>query len=339
VSANTIESILNKIATFGLMSVKRIDGDWSSPQLIPWHEKIQSNALTAVQQFAHVKGKNATDIAMIIDAMDWLHSKVLDGFCIISSDSDFTSLAVRIRAAGLLVYGFGDLKTPKIFRNSCDQFVCIKELMLSAKENLAPITAKQQPKIEEKPVIHTESTNKIILDQELITLIASIIKSQKNKEGWCSLGLVKTHMINIKPNFKHNDYGYNKFSTFITSIDLFEIKEGNSNLVRMRPQPTNHNKLLLSNTSSAKTKDNVQEKSNRLKSVAELNALILTVLKEIKNQNGWYNVGQLSQGITKMKPDFKPKNYGYSKFSSLIKSTDLFVFNKCNDQIKLKYNK
>ncbi|WP_239324312.1 NYN domain-containing protein [Snodgrassella gandavensis] len=263
VCANTIESILNKIATFGRINIKRVYGDWGSSCLTTWRQKILPNALTPIQQLAYIKGKNVTDVAIIIDAMDLLHSKVFDGFCIVSSDSDFTSLATRIRAGGLLVYGFGDTKTPEIYRNICDQFICMDELNSSTNKNSVSITAEQSKKTEQKQVVQSKAKNNTGLKRQLITLIASIIEAQKNKEGWCNLGCVKQRIIVEKPDFNFKSYGYSKFSSLIASIYLFELKKGSSCLVRIRPELSN-SKLILSNMPCAKTKNKEKEKTNTL---------------------------------------------------------------------------
>jgi predicted nuclease of predicted toxin-antitoxin system len=254
VCANTIESILNKIETFGRIGIKRVYGDWGSSRLTTWRQKILPNALTPIQQIAYIKGKNVNDVAIIIDAMDLLHSKVFDGFCIVSSDSDFTSLATRIRADGLLVYGFGDIKTPKIYRNFCDQFIYMDELNSSTNKNSVSITAEESKKTEQKQSIHSKSENNIRLKKQIITLIASIIESQKNKEGWCNLGCVKQRIIVEKPDFNFKSYGHSKFSSLIASINLFELNKGNSCLVRIRPHSSN-SKLILSDMPCAKTKE------------------------------------------------------------------------------------
>ena len=128
-SINSIESVLEEIAKFGIASVKRVYGDWSSDTLKNWRDVLLPHAITPVQQFAYTKGKDATDMILIIDAMDLLYSGALDGFCIVSSDSDFTPLASRIRESGLMVYGFGRKKTPEAFKKACDKFIFVENLV------------------------------------------------------------------------------------------------------------------------------------------------------------------------------------------------------------------
>ena len=135
-SINSIEPVLEEIAKFGIASVKRVYGDWSSDTLKNWRDVLLPHAITPVQQFAYTKGKDATDMILIIDAMDLLYSGALDGFCIVSSDSDFMPLASRIRESGLMVYGFGRKKTPEAFRKACDKFIYIENLEIEEKEDL-----------------------------------------------------------------------------------------------------------------------------------------------------------------------------------------------------------
>ena len=163
-SVNSVESILEEIAKYGIASVKRVYGDWSSDTLKKWRDVLLPHAITPVQQFAYTKGKDATDMILIIDAIDLLYSGALDGFCIVSSDSDFTPLASRIRENGLSVYGFGKKSTPEDFKKACDKFISVENLIIEEKED---IKQSEEPKKEaNKENIKIPYTNMKILKEE-----------------------------------------------------------------------------------------------------------------------------------------------------------------------------
>ncbi len=203
---STIEGLLDEIAALGIASVKRIYGDWTDTQLKSWKSSLLEHGLQPIQQFAYTSGKNATDSAMIIDAMDLLYTKNFDGFCIVSSDSDFTRLASRIRESGVKVYGFGEQKTPKAFIGVCDKFIFTENLRRSSNPKESP-TAK----------IKTD-------EKALLALVRNAVEDTADEAGWSSLGSVGQKLINKSPEFDPRTYGYKKLVDLIIGLNIFEFK-------------------------------------------------------------------------------------------------------------------
>lgn len=204
-----IEGLLAEISKYGVASVKRIYGDWTKPNLRGWKEMLLSHGIQPIQQFAYTSGKNATDAAMIIDAMDLLYSDRFDAFCIVSSDSDFTRLASRIREAGLLVYGFGEKKTPQAFVSACDKFVFTEILRDQGEEGAAPVRHK--------------STKSLRSDTRLVNLLRTAVDSAADDSGWANLGRVGSNIVNQAPEFDPRNYGFKKLGELIDATKLFEM--------------------------------------------------------------------------------------------------------------------
>lgn len=221
-SVNSIQSVLEEIAKYGIASVKRVYGDWSSETLKNWRDILLPHAITPVQQFAYTKGKDATDMILIIDAMDLLYSGALDGFCIVSSDSDFTPLASRIRESGLTVYGFGKNKTPEAFRKACDKFIYIENLGIDDAKQEAIKTASDKESKAEQPSQD--------IDKHTLNLIYKAVKDNADDSGWVSLSAVGKYINTIKPDFDSRSYGYSKLSGLIRALDIFETKTANSQM-------------------------------------------------------------------------------------------------------------
>jgi len=207
--SSSISMLLTEVAKYGVASVKRAYGDWTTPNLKGWKEVLHEYAILPIQQFRYTTGKNATDSAMIIDAMDLLYTDKLDGFCLVSSDSDFTRLATRLREAGLIVYGFGEKKTPKPFIGACDKFI-FTELLQQTEESL-PL----QPK----------SSNELKCDTALINLLRKSIETSADDIGWAYLGCVGKNITKQMPEFDARQYGYTKLGELITATQLFDIDE------------------------------------------------------------------------------------------------------------------
>jgi uncharacterized LabA/DUF88 family protein len=217
-----VEGLMREIAQYGTSSVKRIYGDWTQPSLKGWKETLLQYSIQPIQQFSYTKGKNSTDSAMIIDAMDLLYSENLDGFCIVSSDSDFTRLASRIRESGLIVYGFGEKKTPDPFVSACDKFIYTEVLRV----------ADEEPQNIEKL-----SANELKQDAKLIKLIRDAIDASSDDDGWAELGPVGSNIAKRSPEFDSRNYGYRKLRDLIAAVKLFEILESRSkDGLRMRIQ-------------------------------------------------------------------------------------------------------
>ena len=205
-----VDGLLVEIANYGIASVKRIYGDWTGPGLKGWKEVLLEHSIQPMQQFAYTKGKNATDSAMIIDAMDLLYSGKFDGFCIVSSDSDFTKLASRIREAGLLVYGFGEQKTPTPFVSACDKFIFTEVL---------------RAKIDESEAIVKKSSNELKQDTKLVTLLRNAVEASSDESGWAQLGPVGSNIAKQAPEFDSRNYGYGKLGELVAATNLFEMEE------------------------------------------------------------------------------------------------------------------
>ena len=207
-----VKEMMEEIAKYGNPTIKRIYGDWTKPHLVKWKNVLLENAVTPIQQYGYTQGKNATDSAMIIDAMDILYSGKVDGFCLVSSDSDFTRLATRLREAGMNVIGIGEKKTPDPFIVACDRFIYIEILKNQTKEASKEKTTKKSDNQYDK------ITNKVI------KLIASTISDVADDDGWAFLGDVGSLLQKKQPNFDSRNFGYQKLTPMINSIDKFEIE-------------------------------------------------------------------------------------------------------------------
>lgn len=199
-----IEGLLDEIAQYGVANVKRIYGDWTLSQLRGWKAHLLEHAISPIQQFGYTTGKNATDSAMIIDAMDLLYSGKFDGFCIVSSDSDFTRLASRIRESGVSVYGFGERKTPKPFVTACDKFIYTENLRSGKR---------------------TREQIDVTKDKKLIGLLHDAVDDAADDSGWANPGMVGQLVANKMPDFDPRSYGFKKLSELIRATEAFEIKE------------------------------------------------------------------------------------------------------------------
>jgi uncharacterized LabA/DUF88 family protein len=239
-----IDELFEEISKFGDASVRRIYGDWTKTQLNRWKEVLPKHAIQPIQQYANTKGKNATDSALIIDAMDLLYTAPLDGFCIISSDSDFTRLAIRFRESGKLVYGFGEEKTPDSLIAACNKFIYIEILSQNkATETLKPESIAIESLLEnisgnaetqankenfpQKNELATpgikKSSNELAMNAKLVALIRSAIEALSDDDGFAHMGEVKKHIVKNFSAFDSRNYGYSKFSDLIKTIGLFEI--------------------------------------------------------------------------------------------------------------------
>ena len=207
-----IDALLAEIAKYGIASVRRIYGDWTTPNLRGWKDVLLEQAIQPIQQFRYTVGKNATDSALIIDAMDLLYTEKLDGFCIVSSDSDFTRLASRIREAGLIVYGFGEKKTPKAFVGACDKFVYTE--ILREDEPSGPRGRK--------------TTTDLNQDATLVSLLRHAVEYSASDDGWAYLGQMGKHIANQAPEFDPRNYGYKKLGDLVRATQLFDVDERRS---------------------------------------------------------------------------------------------------------------
>lgn len=241
--ASVIEGLLAEIARFGEATVKRIYGDFTSPASTQWKKILNRHAIKPVQQFAYTSGKNATDGAMIIDAMDLLYTRRFDGFCLVSSDSDFTGLALRIREEGLTVLGFGEEKTPDAFRNACHKFIFTEVLRrLPATETLEiaapPAVEKPTPQAANIAVMPGKSTPaKKALP---IQFVVQALDQAEADDGWANLGAFGSYLTKLQPDFDPRLYGFKKLSDLVKSkphvfcVEERPVAGSNSKVVYVR---------------------------------------------------------------------------------------------------------
>lgn len=217
VSVKYIKGILNETANHGTPTVKRIYGDWTKPQMAPWKQVLLLNSITPIQQYGYTTGKNSTDAALIIDAMDILYGEKVDGFCLVSSDSDFTRLAARLREAGMYVLGMGEQKTPQPFVSACEKFKYLE--ILNKNEEV------QINKPEKKE-------NAISTKKTIISAITSIVDESSGDDGWANLGEVGSKLSKRYNDFDTRNYNYKNLSAFVTSLKKFDVelrKSANTN--------------------------------------------------------------------------------------------------------------
>lgn len=217
VSYKSIEGVLEELAKYGTVNVRHAHGDWKSPHLSGWIEQLHPNAIRPIQQFAYTTGKNATDSAMIIDAMDLLYSKNIDAFALMTSDSDFTPLVMRILESGMPVYGFGEKKTPLPFVHACSQFIFTENLLATTEEDT-----------ENESSVRKRTRNELRGDTELVRLLRKAVEQTSEEDGWSPLGGVGSYISN-NSSFSPVNYGYKKLSELIKACKLFEIEMRNNN--------------------------------------------------------------------------------------------------------------
>ncbi|WP_150430875.1 NYN domain-containing protein [Dechloromonas sp. CZR5] len=235
--ASKITDILDELSKYGVINIRRAYGDWKSQNLNGWAEILHDHAIQPIQQFAYTKGKNATDSAIIIDAMDLLHGQKLSAFGIASSDSDFTPLAMRLRAAGHKVFGFGEKKTPPPFVNACTKFLFLESLG-------QPTTTETQ--VTAPVPTQRKSTNELRCDTRLVNALRNAVTAISDEEGWAALASVGHHINKSWPAFDQRNYGYSKLGDLVIASELFELRRDNHNHMQLRstgkksqkPKPT-----------------------------------------------------------------------------------------------------
>ncbi len=242
ISYSNIKAMMEEIATYGTPTFKRIYGDWTKPTLVGWKTVLLENAITPVQQYSYTTGKNSSDSALIIDAMDILYTGRVDGFCIVSSDSDFTRLATRLREAGMKVFGIGEKKTPPAFIASCNKFIYVEIL----KSEVKPLPLKTT---NIKSSVKSAGPTVAAIDRGLIKLIADSVNNIAEEDGWVFLGVLGNLILKKQPDFDPRNYGYKKLIDLIKNIPQFEIDKratGNKNVfhifVRIKENYSDNNR-------------------------------------------------------------------------------------------------
>ena len=239
ISSKNIKNMLIEISRYGTPTIKRIYGDWTKPDLGGWKNSLLEHAITPMQQYGYTSGKNSTDSAMIIDAMDILYTGEVDGFCIVSSDSDFTRLAIRLREAGKMVYGIGERKTPVSFIAACSKFIFVE--ILGQAPSMEPETIKdaaedtpegEKGKAERpKTDLAVQKIPDKLVREDLKALISSSVSDLADEDGWAYLAIVGAHINKKQPEFDPRNYGFQRLTPLLRSLKVFELEEritGNS---------------------------------------------------------------------------------------------------------------
>lgn len=288
VSAKYIESIFDELSRLGSITVRKIYGDWSR-NTNGWDKDcLLSYSIQPVQQFSYTTGKNSTDSAMIIDAMDLLYTSNIDGFCLVTSDSDFTRLASRLREAGKQVIGMGERKTPKAFVSACTSFKILDSLVT---EDLNRISSKSGTQDNTVP-----DESSITSIRDIKKTVYNIIDENDDKDKKTHMGEIGSRLVNKYPDFDVRNYGYSKLSTFLSEeFDDLDIDSGRQKFVSIK---------------------------NHMDSKSAVKVKIIKLINE--SSETMYNMGKLNTDLKSVIPGFSIKKYGYSKFSSFLKSFGCF---------------
>lgn len=301
VSYKYIDTILSEMTKYGLVTYKRIYCDFTSSRAGKWRQLVRDNGIQAMQQFDNTAGKNATDSALIIDAMDILYSGNVDGFCIVSSDSDFTRLAVRLKESGMDVIGMGESKTPRSFRAACTVFTDL-ELLLEAESEEAPVDRPRKKKAVKNNIAKISKIENVIIE---------IINENNNKGKKTELGEIGSRIQKKYNDFDVRQYGYSSLSKFIDETDSFVLSKENHVLYVMLKEDSD-------------TKNKVLEYAKRCVKNAGRKGIELAAL---------------GQKIHIMYPAFKVKEYGYSTLQKFISGTNLFRIESHDDNKKFVFLK
>lgn len=309
ISSKYISAIMDEMTKHGIVTYRRAYGDWTSTHAKGWKSKLMENSITPMQQFSNTVGKNATDSTLIIDAMDILYTGNVDGFCIVSSDGDFTRLAIRLRESGMLVVGMGEEKTPRSFRTACSQFTVLENLIDEDEEGLqeeetqetakgasketAGVTAAKGNKNKKASAKSNDEKESTSISKEVIeSAIINIITENENKDKETGLGEIGSRLLNKYPDFDVRNYGYSLLSRFLEEIPSLKLVKNNTCI-------------------------NVELRANA-ESEEEITEYIKSVVKE--NGKKGMKVNELSNVVHRKYARFKPKNYGYSQFTKFLQA-------------------
>lgn len=289
VSAKYIKPILDELSKYGNVTYKRIYGDWTTTHNANWKDVLLKNSISPIQQYSYTTGKNATDSAMIIDAMDILYTGKVDGFCLVSSDSDFTRLASRLRESGQYVIGMGEAKTPSPFRQACDKFTML-ELLLE--ESTADKDEKPQSGVRSRQAAQKEEVSAVISRDEIEEAVIKIITENQNNDKETGLGEVGSRLVKLYPDFDVRNYGYSMLYKFLDTFPKLKVtREGSKMSVSLYEDPGRKEKL-----------------ENYIVEQVQLSA------------GRGVELGLLGQKIHLEFKDFKVRDYGYSRLKEYIGS-------------------
>lgn len=288
VSAKYIKPILDELSKYGNVTYKRIYGDWTSTYSSSWKEVLLENSITPIQQFSYTYGKNATDSAMIIDAMDMLYTSKLEGFCLVSSDSDFTKLASRLRESGKKVIGMGENKTPTSFRKACDIFTVL-ELLLE--DSTMDKTEEKTPAPAVKAPVKPADTDEVTQAQ-IEEAVVKIITENQNNDKKTGLGEVGSRLVKLYPDFDVRSYGYSLLSKFLESFPKLKLQQDGA-------------QILITLYEDKGKKDMLEE-------------FVIQQVRAAGKQG--VSLGTLGNKIRNRFGDFKVRDYGYSQFKQYIQS-------------------
>lgn len=360
VKISTITPLLSEIAQYGRITTRRIYGDFTSNNLAGWRAVIAEHAIQPIQQYRNTIGKNASDSALIIDAMDMLHSRRFDGFCIVSSDSDFTRLAARIREDGLMVYGFGERKTPKSFVSACDKFIYVE--ILSTTNDVKPGNSKKKPKSPQQKQV-----------DPIRDVLARAAQSAAGEDGWAQLGKVGQLVSASQPDFDPRNYGFGKLRQLIESFGDFQLETrahgaGQSLFIRLRDSsspsvvapttppapsatpPTAANSERRDDRKRRKGRNRRDEPASTPTPAAlpvdeapqtvtaeapaavqaprplqqELHDLLQHAVQQSLSADGAALLGSIGQHLRKLKPDFNIRSYDYATLTQALADSGLF---------------
>lgn len=287
ISAKYIDCILDEMTKHGVITYKRIYGDWTDSHTSKWKEVLIANSIIPVQQFSNTWGKNASDSTLIIDAMDILYTNHVDGFCIISSDSDFTRLATRLRESGMVVIGMGEKKTPRSFRAACTLFTDLNILLDSDNDDGKAETPTAKTEVDEEKNVTDE-----IEKSDIENVIAGIIRENVNNGKETGLGEIGSRLVNKYPDFDVRNYGYSLLSKFLSDVPALELKKsGHTITVCLKDQGVDEEKI---------------------------KKYVLSALKEAGGRG--LDVSELSNKVHIRFTGFRVKDYGYSRFSKFVQN-------------------
>ena len=289
-SSAVAQGLFEEIAKYGVASVKRIYGDWSNNTLIGWRSILLKHAITPVQQFAYTKGKDATDMGLIIDAMDLLYSGNYSGFCLVSSDSDFTPLASRIRASGLVVYGFGKEKTPEAFRQACDRFLYVENLGEPKKADTATTALTVGSDVIERSAAAKPVAPRQMDDRVRELLYKAIKDSTDEATGWAFVGKIGSYIGQTQPDFDSRTYGYAKLSGMLRDLRGLQFRTDESSRMFCRKIP-----------------------------FLELVKLLDEAFNKFKSAKGWANTEAVGKYV---KPRWNWEEFGFESFPDLLAKVD-----------------